>query len=386
MKGYSNQLYNGKRSMVFCFLCLNVVLLFMSSPGLLAAQRETPARRQIEIQVEEGKSGVQNLKINNDCLKPRHFRIKNKIKYLRIELADDILIEPNSSKLIEMVFNATRLKSKVYRDQVVVICLDCKNKPECKIRDRNRVFIKMTVTKPAPIRESPSEQRNLILGNELKRVVRGVREKIQADERHLESKEVPENIVGESFPVGQKLKIARSFISSASVAFDAQKVVRIVDSSRDLLLEQLPQTEFAGLRAYLKQFYPRISPTDILKVPSSPKPIISLRTKERVFQGMYDIISRLEFVSNHLSVNLDVKSDPTQAAVEIWPEVGDRRATTTESTFQNLYRGLYNYRVTKAGFKTIERTINLVDEDGRSFKCKLYGLEDKDGPYPCSLK
>jgi hypothetical protein len=357
----------------------------MSSPGLLAAQK-APAPQPIKTQVEEGKSVTQNLEIGNNCRKPHLFRVESKIKYLRVEPADNILIRPNSKKQIELVFDATGLERNVYRDQVVIICLDCKDKRECNI-DRNEVFIEMTVTKSSGNQTTSNQQeRNLILGNDLKRVVRGVREKIQADERQLESKEVPENIVGESFPVGQKLKIARSFISSASVAFDAQKVVRIVDSSRELLLEQLPQAEFAGLRAYLKQFYPRISPTDILKVPSSPKPIISLRTKERVFQGMYDIISRVEFVSNNLSVNLDVKSDPTQAAVEIWPEVGGKRATTTESTFQNLYRGLYYYRVTKAGFKPIERTINLVDEDGRSLECKLYGIEDKDGPYPCSLK
>jgi hypothetical protein len=99
-------------------------------------------------ELEEGKSTHWNLEIRNHCKTPRLFRVKNKIKYLRFaQSTDSILVEPNSAKLLRGQLDATGLKSKKYRDKLIVECIDCKNEKNC-MQDRDEFLVEMTVIKP----------------------------------------------------------------------------------------------------------------------------------------------------------------------------------------------------------------------------------------------
>jgi hypothetical protein len=69
----------------------------------------------------------------------------------------------------------------------------------------------------------------------------------------------------------------------------------------------------------------------------------------------------------------------------MWPTNGQRRMTTTNNKLDNVYRGIYYYKVTKAGYKPIQFTLNLVDGDGDKLDCELYKGDQIDGPSPCIL-
>ncbi len=52
----------------------------------------------------------------------------------------------------------------------------------------------------------------------------------------------------------------------------------------------------------------------------------------------------------------------------------------------NVWRGLYSYRVSRRGFKTIEERLNLVDESGPVLDCELTADSSREAPLFCSLR
>jgi len=122
------------------------MFLFTISSIPSAAQKAAPAGWRVEL--EEGKTARSSLTINNRCSAPHLFRVRHKIKYLRFEQAtDSILVGANSSTAIRALFDSTGLKSKQYRDKVIVECLDCKKEKTCH-QDRDELAVELTVTKP----------------------------------------------------------------------------------------------------------------------------------------------------------------------------------------------------------------------------------------------
>ena len=98
--------------------------------------------------LEEGKTTRATLTIGNRCSKPHRFRIKNSLKYLRFEAStESILIAPGSNTQLWAVFDATGLRSKVYEDDVLVECLDCKKEKSTRCtQDKDKVPVELTVT------------------------------------------------------------------------------------------------------------------------------------------------------------------------------------------------------------------------------------------------
>ena len=142
MKPFSHQAHRVQRLPIF-FLALSL-LLIVSSYKLSADQVKQAGWR---VKIEEGKQTRSTLTIKNRCSEPRRFRIKSKIKYLRFEQpTDSILIEASSNKELGVRFDATGLKSKVYRSKVVVECLDCKGS-KCT-QNRDEVPVEMSVIVP----------------------------------------------------------------------------------------------------------------------------------------------------------------------------------------------------------------------------------------------
>lgn len=134
-----------RRLAIFHFLALSILLL-PSHPSPLAADQAAQAGWRFNI--EEGKQTRSTVAISNRCSAPHRFRIKSKIKYLRFEQPTDaILVGAASTEQIGMVFDATKLKSKVYRDKVVVECLDCKKERGCS-QDRDELAVEMAVMGP----------------------------------------------------------------------------------------------------------------------------------------------------------------------------------------------------------------------------------------------
>jgi hypothetical protein len=148
MKRSSCETYLGRQRAFFGFVALAIHLLTINSMPSMAQKTEQPGWH---VELEEGKSTRSNLSINNRCSAPHVFRVKNKIKYLRFEqAADSILVGANSTKEIGVQFDATGLKSKKYRDKLLVECLDCKKEKTCR-QDREELLVEMIVIKAKQI-------------------------------------------------------------------------------------------------------------------------------------------------------------------------------------------------------------------------------------------
>lgn len=134
-----------QRLALFSFLTLSVLLLLNNPEPLAADKAAQPGWR---FSIESGSQKRSNVAMNNRCLSPHRFRIKSNVKYLRFERPTDaILIGPAATEQVGAVFDATNLKPKVYRDKVVVECLDCKKERGCS-QDRDELTVEMTVMVP----------------------------------------------------------------------------------------------------------------------------------------------------------------------------------------------------------------------------------------------
>lgn len=153
MKERSHKFYRPAVLVLSSLLPLGVLLLINNSTPL-AANRVAQAGWRVEL--EEGKTTHSTLTINNRCPEPHIFRVKHNVKYLHFDQpTNSILIEPSSGKDLGVRFDAKGLKSKVYRDKVVVECLDCKKARGCH-QDRDELLVEMTVTKSSPAGDVPS--------------------------------------------------------------------------------------------------------------------------------------------------------------------------------------------------------------------------------------
>jgi hypothetical protein len=172
------------------------------------------------------------------------------------------------------------------------------------------------------------------------------------------------------------------------VGFDADTVIRIINEGKETLNAGLEKKEFAGLRAYVTEFYkvPTYESLELAGRTVDAQTLITPQAKDDAFANPRRVVEKIESVANEsrLAINLRVNSQPEELAkYEMWPDQGQTRTTVTNNTLDGVYRGYYSYRVTKPGYKKIEDKLNLVDSDGRTLDCTLNKTDDSDGPSPC---
>lgn len=168
------------------------------------------------------------------------------------------------------------------------------------------------------------------------------------------------------------------------------------------LLEALNSKEYSGMRKYVQWFFPSVDPVppSILNAGSGEiKAASFVRTngtnslqtnyvEPSIADKLYNLVNRFiagKVRKNKRTVNLSVESKPKEASVELSTDLGSIRTTSTNAILTNVVRGIYTYDVQKYGYKRIRKTVNLVDEKGTLFSCKLYSIYEQDGPYPCSF-
>lgn len=82
---------------------------------------------------------------------------------------------------------------------------------------------------------------------------------------------------------------------------------------------------------------------------------------------------------------LNVHSIPEQAIVELRALASEPLAFTTD-THREIVRGIFDYRVSKAGYKTVEgKDLNLVWAEGL-FTCQLVPEDSPQDPLPCNIE
>jgi hypothetical protein len=153
--------------------------------------------------------------------------------------------------------------------------------------------------------------------------------------------------------------------------YDPNEVIAAVNQGRDRLLSRIKGKELAGLRAYVKESYPTVSPSSF---PTSRW--ISEESKRSAFDNANNFLTTLSsklFSSDEGStVDVRIDSDPTEANIQISADSGDNKETWTNSTITNVYRGRWHFRISKNGFVPSEGTLDLIDEKGNHLKCWLF--------------
>jgi hypothetical protein len=177
-----------------------------------------------------------------------------------------------------------------------------------------------------------------------------------------------------------------AFVGREDITFevyDAQEVRASFAAAQSELLERFGTEEMAGMRSYVVSFFPTPS---LQTVTFEGQTFVTRGSTVQAQAQVEAFLGKLAVLQN-LAVDLHVGSLPSEASFRIEPAGGGRgRSTMTDSALENLYRGYYRYTVEKAGFKTIQENLDLVDQNGGKLRCKLFPADGAEGPLPCALK
>jgi hypothetical protein len=189
-------------------------------------------------------------------------------------------------------------------------------------------------------------------------------------------------ITGETFkPVLLHLNSNLDALHAASLGpdsagYNVDDVNSVLSQVRDEVIARIPSDDIP-LKKYVEQ-----------KLPSkieSTVPQVERSYANSIFDQLKNLLDSLTSLPS-LTLNLQVNSSPSQALFELVPSSGVHLSTTTNSSITNIYRGEYQYVVTKAGFKTVTWTLNFVDRAGSTLDCNLIASSAKQNALPCTLK
>lgn len=160
--------------------------------------------------------------------------------------------------------------------------------------------------------------------------------------------------------------------------FKAEDVIYVVNSGKSELLNKLQGEPLAGLRAYIKESYPTVSP---LNLQIDPVGGVSSSNTTKAFNNVGDFLTnlwtKLYGPNSSSTLDLKVESEPSEAFVEISADGGDLKKTTTPSTLTHIFRGRWHYKVWKDEFSGDSGPLDLVDEKGNLLRCKLFTKNEK---------
>lgn len=156
-------------------------------------------------------------------------------------------------------------------------------------------------------------------------------------------------------------------------------VVKQRTSIKQQLINSLDREEYQGMRSYVNEYYPdnrSIVVKDGVVPADAGNP----------FDDISIFLQKLHS-ERGLSRDITIQTKPDNAVFRIRPTAGGREwSTTSNSNINGIYRGLYTYSITKAGYKPINETLNLVDERVSNLNCQLHKINEAEGPNPCKRR
>ncbi len=165
--------------------------------------------------------------------------------------------------------------------------------------------------------------------------------------------------------------------SNPKWSYPAGDLNSVLAVTRQQLLDDLPK-EAAPLRAYVLQNFP----ASLKGVPANKK--VDMKICGPYLTDANNLLNSLKNVSAY-RLDLILDSNPTGALFEITPVAGDKLSRASRGTITNLWRGVYNYTVTRDGQKTITGTIDLVREKGNALHCTFVHQGNSGSSLPCNL-
>jgi hypothetical protein len=176
-----------------------------------------------------------------------------------------------------------------------------------------------------------------------------------------------------------------SYPAGAISGYDLGQVETTAESAKRALLDQLASDDLAALRAYVEAEFSDAG-KDLRVLNLRGETLATRESTVQVSEKISGLFTRLKKLDT-LVIRLRLAVTPGEALVELWPAALPSRKTPFKAgDVISLYRGLYEYRVVKHGYKAVESRIDFVEQTGSALECKLYELQNPDGPYPCSFK
>ncbi len=169
---------------------------------------------------------------------------------------------------------------------------------------------------------------------------------------------------------------------TVTVGFDWNEVQTTLKKARTSLIKSLNKSELLPLRNYVELNYP--SPE--LRVLGFKGEVLlaSKATTQEAFKDVKDFLDTLHKFES-LTTDLEVRSSEASAFVDIWPDGKSPRTKTTDTSYKGLFRGHYNYKIYKDGFRPASGTFNTIKENLVVLICTLVSTSDS-GSSTCLQK
>jgi hypothetical protein len=220
---------------------------------------------------------------------------------------------------------------------------------------------------------------------------------------------------------------ARCYLDEAPPSFgeklNLDKVEQKISACKQLLLDKLNMKEATALRDYFKAFYPtagdalagiRRNDGCCVSSPVTPKKISYPKQESGVPETQTSQIVQMfdwlvAWAAKRLTYQPDSRRFLVNLAVNTFDEHGAKgdaqlklyyldgsavQSIRTQSSFQQIYRGLYRYTVDHSDYKPFDSGksiddphLNLVDWDwnDKGLSCKLVPWKSDQMPLPCNL-
>jgi len=149
-----------------------------------------------------------------------------------------------------------------------------------------------------------------------------------------------------------------------------------LQQTKDATLASIPPKD-KPLRGYVERSFPE--PVD------ASAPAIQREVVESRFSLVRELLAKLSRLDS-FRLNLTINTRPSNARFELVPRVGTHLTSTTNSRLTNVYRGEYDYTITKAGYKRVHETINFIERAGSILECDLQPDPGPEEALPCNFR
>ena len=149
-----------------------------------------------------------------------------------------------------------------------------------------------------------------------------------------------------------------------------------LQKTKDATLSPIPPQD-KPLRGYVERAFP--PPVD------EANEVVPKDEAEKRFSLVREVLAKLSRLDS-FRLDLTVNTNPPKARFELMPRVGTSIASATNARLTNIYRGEYDYTITKAGYKRIHETINFIDRSGSVLECELQPESSADEALPCRFR
>lgn len=158
--------------------------------------------------------------------------------------------------------------------------------------------------------------------------------------------------------------------------YDPIDVNAALRRTKDAALSPIPPKD-KPLRGYVERNFP----ADV----DESKDIVQREEVERRFSLVRELLAKLSRLDS-FRLDLTVNTRPSSARFVLSPKVGTPVSIATNGRLTNIYRGEYDYSVTKAGYKRVHETINFIDRSGSVLECELQPDKGPEEALPCQFR